>query len=128
MAIRWLDYMEPTEETGFDPVKEFSLRRPIHDALTGKPAGVGSGGFILRCKRWLPWRRRPPRSLGMRYHKGCDEDRGRILSHLASPGHFFRPELPTVYRDVWPLHHEIALLTMFCIGGDNHRCVCVVTP
>ncbi len=65
MAIRWLNYMDSTEETDFDPVKELSLRRPIHEALTGKPAGVGSAGFTLRRKRWLPWRRRPPRSPNM---------------------------------------------------------------
>jgi hypothetical protein len=65
MAVRWLNYLDSTEETDFDPLKEFSLRRPIYEALTGKPSGVGGGGFIMRRNRWLPWRRRPPRSPNM---------------------------------------------------------------
>lgn len=63
-AVRWLNYMDSTEETDFDSLKEFSLRRPIYEALTGKPAVAGTGGTILVSK-WLPWRRKPPRSPGM---------------------------------------------------------------
>ena len=62
-AIRWLEYMDSTEETDFDPMKEFLLRRTIYEGLTGKPAvagrGGGTGGTVLLSKR-LPWRRKPP--------------------------------------------------------------------
>jgi hypothetical protein len=64
MAMRWLNYMDILEDTDFDPLEEFSLRRPIDEALTGGPAGIGSSGRIHLSKvsTWLPWRRRPPRS------------------------------------------------------------------
>ena len=61
IAIRWLNYMDSTEETDFDPLKEFSLRRPIDEALTGNPAVDGAGGTVLVSK-WLRWRRKLPRS------------------------------------------------------------------
>jgi hypothetical protein len=59
MAIRWLHYMDSTEETDFDALGEFSLRRPVYEALTGKPTVSGTGGTILVSK-WSPWRRKPP--------------------------------------------------------------------
>ena len=62
-AMQWLSYLSTeTPASPLDPMKEFNLRRPLHDVLAGMPSLASDtedrSRFILRHRRWWPWRRR----------------------------------------------------------------------
>lgn len=56
VAVKWLVFIDETEDHLLDPLEEFALRESMVEVLTGG-RGEGTVGFVGRRRYWWPHRR-----------------------------------------------------------------------